>query len=80
MHEVRKNRLGIPQESREAFSMLYEAGLIEKKAAEKMTAMVGFRNIAVHNYQALNLSIVASVIEKGLDDFLDFTKAVLMDS
>ena len=32
--------------------------------------MVGFRNIAVHAYQAIDLRILESVIAQGLDDLL----------
>ncbi len=69
MHLVRAKRLGLPQESREAFTLLEQAGVIEAPLAQRMRAMVGFRNIAVHDYQRLNLDIVRMIIEKHLDDF-----------
>jgi uncharacterized protein YutE (UPF0331/DUF86 family) len=31
--------------------------------------MVGFRNIAVHDYQNLNLEIVRSILERNFGDF-----------
>lgn len=77
MHEVRLHRLGIPQESREAFSLIHQAGLIEKDLAERMMAMVGFRNIAIHDYQELNLEIVKQIVEKHLDDFLKFASSLM---
>lgn len=40
--------------------------------------MVGFRNIAIHDYQRLQLPITVSIIEKHLDEFLRFSKAVLL--
>lgn len=73
MHLVRRHRLGIPQDSREAFSMLAEAGLLETSLAEAMMAMVGFRNIAVHEYQRLDLDIVRGIVEKHLPEFLAFS-------
>ena len=39
--------------------------------------MVGFRNIAVHDYQALELEILEAILEKHINDFKDFTKVVL---
>lgn len=39
--------------------------------------MVGFRNIAVHDYQALALDILKAILEKHIDDFKQFTKVVL---
>jgi uncharacterized protein YutE (UPF0331/DUF86 family) len=39
--------------------------------------MVGFRNITVHDYQALQLHIVEAVISKHLGDFTVYSKAIL---
>jgi len=36
--------------------------------------MVGFRNIAVHDYKKMNLEIVRSIIHSELNVFLDFSK------
>lgn len=43
MHLIRKRGLGLPQESREAFGLLEDAGLLEKDLAHRMKRMVGFR-------------------------------------
>lgn len=72
MHQVRRHRLGIPQTSAEAFVLLAEANLIDVELAGRMRRMVGFRNIAVHEYRALDLAIVRDIIEHRLDDFRQF--------
>lgn len=77
MHIVSEKRLGIPQNSRDAFEFLQADGLIDKDLETSLKAMVGFRNIAVHDYQALNLNIVREIIEKHLKDFLRFVNVVL---
>lgn len=77
MRVVRKRKLGIPKESRDVFSLLEEANLISREVKQKMFAMVGFRNIAVHNYQGLNLDIVETIIKNHLGDFLGFSKVCL---
>jgi len=77
MHLVRVKKLGIPQESREAFDMLRDAGIITASLCERLKAMVGFRNIAVHDYRKLNLDVVRNILEAHLDDFRVFGKAVL---
>jgi len=69
MHMVRRRRLGVPQQSRDAFAMLESAGLLDPALSRSMQAMVGFRNVAVHQYQDLNLDIVRSIIENRLQDF-----------
>lgn len=40
-------------------------------------SMVGFRNIAVHDYQVLNLEGLQVIVEKHLDDFKRLTKVIL---
>jgi len=44
--------------------------VLDDSLAERMARMVGFRNVAVHAYQELDLGIVESVIRDGLDDVL----------
>lgn len=77
MHLVRVHRLGAPKESRDAFRLLQEAGHLEPGLGERLMKMVGFRNIAVHNYRDLDLDIVRSIITERLDVFLDFARIAL---
>lgn len=77
MHVVASERLGVPQESREAFSLLEKAGRIDSTTANAMQRMVGFRNIAVHEYQALSRPILISILENNLGDFGALIKALL---
>lgn len=77
MHIVRVKKLGVPQQSREAFQMLYDAGIIDEKLKGNLQAMVGFRNVAVHDYRALNLAILRSILENRLGDFREFVTVLL---
>lgn len=77
MHLVRTHRLGVPQETREAFELLRDAKLIDSDLADRMTRMVGFRNVAVHDYRKLDLQIVKSIVTTHLNDFLAFGRAAL---
>ncbi len=77
MHLVRVHRLGVPQDSREAFDLLERAGQLDAVLAGRMKRMVGFRNVAVHDYQRLSLDIVRSIVHERLDDFLAFTTLLL---
>jgi uncharacterized protein YutE (UPF0331/DUF86 family) len=72
MHRVRMGALGIPQDSREAFELLVGAQRLERKRADSLKRMVGFRNIAVHDYRALNLDVVQAIVERHLDDLAAF--------
>jgi uncharacterized protein YutE (UPF0331/DUF86 family) len=77
MHLVRVHRLGVPQETREAFVLLEQAKLLDARLADRLRKMVGFRNVAVHDYQPLNLDIVRRIILEYLEDFLAFTRVLL---
>jgi uncharacterized protein YutE (UPF0331/DUF86 family) len=76
-HIVRCERLGAPQSARDVFVLLVQANWIDTKLADSLKAMVGFRNIAVHDYQSLLLPITVKVITGHLDEFLQFGQAVL---
>ena len=77
MHLVRIHRLGVPQETREAFDLLERAGHLDGSLANRLRKMVGFRNVAVHDYQKLNLDVVRAILVERLDDFLEFTRLLL---
>lgn len=75
--EMIERKLGIPKMSREAFKILQENDIIEEKLAKTLMNMVGFRNIAVHNYQALELEILEAILEKHVGDLKRFMKVIL---
>jgi uncharacterized protein YutE (UPF0331/DUF86 family) len=77
-HLIRREKLGVPQSARDVFSLLAQGGWIDATLADGLKRMVGFRNIAVHDYQALQLPITVSIITMHLDEFLYYSKAVLM--
>jgi uncharacterized protein YutE (UPF0331/DUF86 family) len=77
MHVVRVRRLGLPRDSREAFALLREAALVTEETSRRMQAMVGFRNVAVHDYRQLDLGIVREIVERRSSDFLVFTAQML---
>ena len=55
-----------------ACEMLATHGVIDQDLSHSLKAMVGFRNVAVHNYQALNLGILQAIIEHRLGDLKTF--------
>lgn len=77
MHVVRVRHLGLPQESREAFTLLNQAGLLNATLTKRLQAMVGFRNVAVHNYQKLSLEIVNAILANHVNDFRVFATAMV---
>ena len=77
MYVISQRRLGLPQESRDAFALLQTAGILPAELAARMQHMVGFRNVAVHEYTRLNLDIVHTIITKHLDDFRAFSSTIV---
>jgi uncharacterized protein YutE (UPF0331/DUF86 family) len=76
-HIVKSSKLGLPQSSRELFVLLQEANIIDEEISKRMQHMVGFRNIAVHDYRNLSIDIVVSIVEKHLQDFERFGKQII---
>jgi uncharacterized protein YutE (UPF0331/DUF86 family) len=68
-HIIRVRNLSLPNSSRELFEILYNNGYITKQTSVSMQKMVGFRNIAVHDYQNLNIEIVINIITNHIGDF-----------
>jgi len=74
---IRRDKLGIPASSAESFDLLQQAGGIDADLAGRLKAMVGFRNVAVHQYRDLDFEIVRTVIEDGLEDTIRFLDHVM---
>lgn len=69
MRWVRIKKLGTPQASRDVFVLLQQNHALPKTLAEDLQAMVGFRNIAIHDYQKINLAIVHAILKTKLKNF-----------
>ena len=67
----------LPGSAREVFKTLHRHQVIDAELASAMERMVGFRNIAVHEYQALDMTIVSAVIQQELDGLLRFAGQLL---
>lgn len=74
---IRRDKLGIPQSARDVFTLLAENGWIEQSLADSLKRMVGFRNIAIHEYQNIQLPITVKIIEEHLEEFLQYSQAIL---
>ncbi len=77
MYGVSQRKLGVPQDSRDAFTPLQTSGIIPADLATRMQHMVGFRNVAVHEYTRLNLDVVHAIITKQLGDFRTFSSTIV---
>lgn len=65
-----------PDTMGQIFDTLSDMGTISADLAARMKKSVGFRNIAVHNYEAIDWAITHAVATRHLDDFAAFATVV----
>ena len=76
MHLIATQKMGIPKNSADAFTLMQGAGLITKELAKRLKAMTGFRNIAVHQYQDIDADILHYIAKSGWKDFVTLFNAI----
>lgn len=77
-HIIASEGLGVPDTIKDNFARLEQAKIIDKGLSEKMQSMAGFRNIAIHDYQAISVDILKAILSKHLKDLEDFYTAALI--
>ena len=76
-HIVSGENLGVPAGTADYFTRMREAGIIDADAETAMRKMVGFSNVAVHEYDELDPRIIDRIVSHRLDDFERFyTQAI----
>lgn len=76
-HIIADEGLGLPSELKENFVILEKAGVINSALSKKLQKMVGFRNIAVHDYKSIDVDVLKVVLTDHLCDLEDFYSTVL---
>lgn len=61
-----------PQSMGETFVILANAGQLDEQLAGRLRQAVGFRNLMVHNYEAIDWDIVFAICTEWLGDFRAF--------
>ena len=74
---IKKYKLGIPKTSKEIFIILEENDIIDENLSESLQKMVGFRNLAVHEYTKLRLDILEYIIKERIWDTIEFQKRII---
>lgn len=77
MYVISTRKLGLPQTKKEAFEILNKNELISDDMCAKMKGMVGFRNIAIHEYKEIDGEILKDVIENHLNDLKEFVREMI---
>ena len=76
MHVVAERHLGVPQSNAEAFALLEKASIIGAELSKSLRGMAGFRNIAVHQYEELDMDVLRWVVETGHRDWIKLGDAL----
>ena len=75
-HIVSDERLGEPRTNRELMDLLERHGWLPSELAATMRRMVGFRNVLVHGYEIVDVAVVQEIVERRLDDLLQFATVI----
>lgn len=73
-----KNLNPMPDSMAATFDVLYVHKIIDKKLKDRMKKSVGFRNLAVHEYDKINWKIVYRILTEHISDFQKY--ASIMDT
>ena len=65
-----------PQTMGEVLTTVYELTAISLDTREQLKKAIGFRNIAVHNYEAINWEIVYAICHNSLQNFRRFAQEI----
>lgn len=76
-HIIAQLEVPAPGTMGQTFDLLADQGVLDRALAQQLKRAVGFRNIAVHNYDAINWYMVHSIASDHLSDFSRFATAVV---
>jgi uncharacterized protein YutE (UPF0331/DUF86 family) len=77
MHRLNIENAPTPQTMGESFEALAKLGVIDTALCTRLRGAVGFRNLAVHNYNNISWAVVFTIAKNHLDDFRAFARAMI---
>lgn len=76
LHIVADEKLGEPRTNADLFQLLANAYWISTEQAANLKSIIGFRNVLVHGYTAVDTSILRDVVENRLNDLQKFVDLI----
>jgi len=76
-HLISDSTESAPGTMGEAFVTLVKLNIIDTTIATNLKRAVGFRNVAVHDYEDIDWAIVHAICTRHLQDFRQFAQAVI---
>jgi len=71
-HIVAAEGYGLPDSLAAAFTLLEKQGILEGPLAASLRAAMGFRNVAVHSYEAVDSKVVEAIATHHVNDLRRF--------
>lgn len=75
-HIIADSALRTPETYADTFRVLGENSILTVEQTSVMEKMAKFRNVVVHQYEAVDAEIVVLILRKHLDDFQLFSDAI----
>lgn len=76
-HIIADKGMRLPTGYADAFQVLVENKVINRRLFKTMEKMARFRNLIVHQYDKIDPAIVISILRKNLDDFKKYKRAII---
>ena len=76
-HLIANSEQPAPDTMGQTFDALARMALIGPEIALRMKKAVGFRNIAIHNYEAIDWQITHIIATRHIEDFSAFAAAIV---
>jgi len=77
IHIIATQNWEMPRTMRESFDVLRKNKVIPPELSEQLKKMVGFRNIAIHDYTIIDKEILKNILQHRLKDLETFYQVVL---
>ncbi|MFI5395417.1 MAG: DUF86 domain-containing protein [Candidatus Binatia bacterium] len=75
-HIIAAESWGLPSSLKEHFTILAREKVVDDELGKHLEGMVGFRNVAVHAYEAIDTDILEAIVAHHLNDIDAFCAAV----
>ena len=78
-HLISSEGWGLPRTLRENFDILVQKKILPKELGENLKRMVGFRNIAIHDYSRIGVEILKNILDHRLKDLEEFYSIMIKE-
>src|SRR5262249_25154937 len=75
-HFIASKDWGIPDSLKQHFAILEQHNVIDSDLSTRLRAMIGFRNVAIHEYQSIDIAILENIVARRLSDLEAFADAI----